>query len=53
MKNLLNLYWRKPKIIWYHLVLFLISMLFVPAYAAIPIVVLERHTGWLLNDFFE
>ena len=53
MKNLLNLYWQSPKIIFYHLVLFLISMLFVPAYAAIPIVVLERPICWLVNDFFE
>ena len=35
-----------------HLVLFLISMLFVPAYAAIPIMVLEKPIGWLLTDFF-
>ena len=53
MKNLLNLYWRSPKIVFYHLVLFLISMLFVPAYAAIPISVLEWPIGWLVNDFFE
>ena len=53
MKNLLNLYWRSPKIVFYHLVLFLISMLFVPAFAAIPIMVLEKPIGWLLTDFFE
>ena len=53
MKNLLNLYLRSPKMIFYHLILFLISMLFVPAYAAIPIVVLERPIGWLLTDFIE
>ena len=53
MKNLVNLYWRSPKIILYHLVLFPISMLFIPAYAAIPIVVLERPIDWLENDFFE
>ena len=53
MNKLLNLYWQSPKQILSHLILFLISVLFVPLYAAIPIVVLERPIGWLLNDFFE
>tara|TARA_B100001057_G_C22713031_1_gene896592 strand:- start:241 stop:525 length:285 start_codon:yes stop_codon:yes gene_type:complete len=53
MKKLFSLYRKNPSILIAHLFLFLFSLLFVPAFSIVGVIILEWPLTWLINDFFS
>ena len=53
MKRLFSLYRRNPLNLVIHIAIFLLSLLFVPAFSIVGVIVLEWPVTLLINDFFR